>query len=80
MTGIVTPYLDRTCFHRFTFECDSDCVKFLKDNGLKYADAGETHMLSDIVAWANQRNNEPEGVVEINLADIIKTELETKLL
>ena len=63
-----------------TFECDSDCVGFLKDNGLKYADAGETHMLSDIVAWANQRNNEPEGVVEINLADIIKTELERKLL
>ena len=37
-------------------------------------------MLSDIVAWANQKNREPEGVVEINLADIIKTELETKLL
>ena len=28
-----------------TFECDSDCIEFLKDNGLKYADAGETHVV-----------------------------------
>ena len=57
------------------FQSDSDCVNFLKDNGLRHSDAGNAHMLSDIVAWANNRSREPEGVIPINPADRIQERL-----
>ena len=57
------------------FQCDGDCRRFLKDNGLQHADEGDAYMLSDIVAWANNRGKEPDGVITINLTDMIEREL-----
>ncbi len=57
------------------FECDMDCRTLLKDNGLGYTDKNTAHMLSDIIAWANNNNKEPKGVISIDLTEIIEIEL-----
>ena len=45
------------------FQCDSDCRDFIKVNGLRHDDIGNAHGLSDIVAWSNNKNKEPEGQI-----------------
>ncbi len=60
------------------FQCDSDCKDFAKDVGLKYEERkGNAFYLSDIIAWANNKNKEPKGVMEIDLTKIIETKLKT---
>ena len=54
------------------FKCDSDCRQFIKGNGLRPANVGDAHILADIVAWANNRNVEPEGVIMLDLANVFK--------
>ena len=54
------------------FECDSDCIDIVKDGGLRYAAAGRVHDLADAVAWANNRNVEPEGVVSADRVSKIR--------
>ena len=62
------------------FQCDSDWVNFLKDDCLHRTSAGDVHMLSCIVAWANNRNREPEGVISVNPAAMIRRKLKEKIL
>ena len=57
------------------FQCDSDCVNFVKDNNLRHTHAGDAHMLADIVAWGNNRNKEPKGVISIDLTKVIENEM-----
>ena len=40
-----------------------------------YSDEEYVYVLSDIVAWANNRGIEPEGVLSINLADILEIKM-----
>lgn len=66
--------------HHFTlqnviFQCDDDCRKFIKDNSLTDGDPKDAHMLSDIVAWANNRGREPDGVISLDLRHEIKVQL-----
>lgn len=62
------------------FQCDSDSWGFLKDNGLRHAPGREAHILSDIVAWANNRNREPWGTIKIDLAAVLKAACKRALL
>lgn len=57
------------------FQCDQDCLKFAKDNGLRHTDTDSTHILADIVAWANNRGIEPDGVVVLDIVDKVEAEL-----
>ena len=61
------------------FQCDSDCRNIIRDMGLHYSDPKYAHMLSDIVAWFNNKNSEPKGVISVNLTTVIKDKLIKKL-
>ena len=61
--------------HNVYFECDSDCRTFAKDAGLKYKDPGYVHILSDIVAWSNNRRYEPDGTITMDLTSRINNKL-----
>ena len=44
-------------------QCDSDSIPFLKSGGLKHSEVlGTPYILSDIVAWCNNKNRDPSGV------------------
>ena len=60
------------------FQSDSDCMNFLKDNGLRHS--GVAHILSDIVAWANNKSKEPEGAIQINPTDKIQERLKWEIM
>ena len=62
------------------FQCDHDCVGFAKDNGLRYSKKGDMHTLSDIVAWANNKNREPKGVISMDLTTLLEVELKKVLI
>ena len=57
------------------FECDMDCVNFAKDAGLKHTQRGDAYVLSDIVAWANNRGLEPRGVVVMDITVVLESYL-----
>ena len=57
------------------FQCDSDCERFAKENALQYTDAGTTHTLSDLVAWANKRQKKIHGVIEIDASKRIEEDM-----
>ncbi len=61
--------------HRIFFECDSDCRTFAKVTGLKYKNPGRVHVLSDVIAWANNNGVEPKGVITMDLASKISKKL-----
>lgn len=61
------------------FQCDGDCKNFLKESGLHHANGGNAHMLSDAVAWANNTNREPQGVIQADLSSEIRKGLIKKL-
>ena len=62
------------------FQCDADCKKFIKDNGLQHAEQGGAYRLSDVVAWYNNRGFEPRGAHSLNLAKTLEDKLERKIL
>lgn len=69
----------RYAIHDVYFQCDTDCRNMIKYNGLKCGNPGSAHDLADIVAWANNRYVEPEGVVSIDLTEELKNSLEKTL-
>lgn len=69
----------RYAIHDIYFQCDDDCRNMIKYNGLKHDEPGSAHDLADIVAWANNRCMEPEGVVSIDLTGAIKGYLKKTL-
>ncbi len=77
----IRPYIENflikhNCtIHDVVFQCDGDCVNLAKDIGVKHDMAGNVHMLADIVAWANNRCQEPDGVVPIDVRDAIKSRM-----
>lgn len=80
--GKITGFVN---FHRCTlsdvvFQCDGDCRDFAKDNGLRHAGEGNVYALSDAVAWANNRNLEPNGVRLIDITKILQEKLESRIL
>ncbi len=48
------------------FECDEDCKWFAIDNGLQHIDKKYVHMLSDLVAWSNNKGVEPFGTIQLD--------------
>ena len=62
-------------FDDVSFQCDGDCISFAKDTGLKHVDEDNAHMLSDIVAWANNHNQEPRGTIGLDFTNELETEL-----
>jgi hypothetical protein len=61
------------------FECDSDCRNFVKDAGLKYTEKEMSHGISDVVAWANNKNRDPKGVISIDIAQKIEKLLTARI-
>ena len=62
-------------FDDVAFQCDGDCINLAKDTGLKYVDRCSVHMLADIVAWANNHKQEPDGVIALDFTHELETEL-----
>lgn len=58
--------------HDIVWQCDADCRNIVKENGLKYGNAGSAYHLADVVAWANNRSMEPRGVIPLDFTDRIK--------
>lgn len=58
-----------------TFQCDSDCSKFAKDNSLKTTHPDSAHSVADIVGWGNHCEMPPEGVVELNFVSDVHARL-----
>ena len=69
----------RCDIHDVVFQCDSDSDEFLKIAGLKRSYKDNAHTLSDIVAWANNKKMEPDGVISTNLATEIKKHAESEI-
>lgn len=65
--------------HDVVFQCDHDSDAFLKTAGLGRSYKGHAYVLSDIVAWANNKKREPDGVVFVDLASEIERRL-TRLI
>lgn len=65
--------------HDVVFQCDHDSEDFLKTAGLRHSYKGHAYMVSDIVAWANNRGIEPAGVISDNLVPEIKKLLKNKM-
>ena len=57
------------------FECDADCRGFVQNNGLHHGDKDYAYILSDLVAWGNNRGREPDGVISVDVTDAIETKL-----
>ncbi len=51
-------------------------VNFTKDISLPFTNKGKIHMISDIVTWANNKNIESEGVIQLDLRNKISTILQ----
>ncbi len=66
-----------TSLSEINFQCDYDCKNFAKDNGLRYTKEGNAHMLSDLVAWSNNKGFEPDGVVAMDITQYLEKELRT---
>ena len=62
------------------FQCDADCRSFIKENGLQHAVQGGAYMLSDILAWANNRGLEPRGTHLLDLTKELEEKLARKIL
>jgi len=60
-------------------ECDSDCIRFVKDAGLHNVEPGIAHELSDIVAWANSHSIQIPRVVELDRFDKNSTHVADRL-
>ena len=60
-------------------ECDNDSIVFAKTWGVKHLSAGSVHIISDIIAWCNNKNQNIDGVIEIDLSEKIQSELLRKL-
>lgn len=60
-------------------ECDTDSIVFAKTWGVKHLGVGTAHIISDIVAWCNNKNQNISGVIEIDLSKKIQNELLRKL-
>ena len=54
--------------HRLIFQCDHDCVSFVRDQGWGCASPGSVHGLADVLAWANRRGIEPKGAVRLDIS------------
>ena len=57
------------------FQCDSDCKNFIKINGLHPVEPKNAYILSDLVAWSNNRGKEPGGVIFMDLRNVLEEEL-----
>ncbi len=57
------------------FECDDDCRDFIQSNGLHHDNGGNAYMLSDLVAWGNNRGYEADGVISMDVTYSIKEKL-----
>ncbi len=61
--------------HRLYFQCDYDCMGFVRDRGWRRAVPGPAHVLADVLAWANSHGREPKGAVYLNLADRLEGQM-----
>lgn len=43
--------------------------------GLKHIQRGDAYVLSDIVAWTNNRESEPKGIVVMNITGVLESHL-----
>ena len=61
------------------FESDYDCIAFLANIEVKRTRPSPAHMFADAVAWANNRDCEPEGVRRIDAVDQIAKRIKKQL-
>lgn len=62
------------------YQCDSDCVNFVRANHLASGIGDRAHRLADIVAWFNHANKEPEGVKTVDLRDMLNDKLAERFI
>lgn len=57
--------------HDIAFQCDGDFRRIVKDGGFRYDNVGIAYELADVVAWSNNKNQEPRGVNSVPLVNSI---------
>jgi len=60
-------------------ECDNDSIVFAKTWGVKHINPSNVHLISDVVAWCNNKNKSIKGVIELDLTGLIQQALIKKL-
>ncbi len=60
-------------------ECDNDSIVFARTWGVKHIKPSIAHLISDIVAWCNNKNKSVKGVIELDLTKLIQEALIKKL-
>ena len=70
--------LHRQGFEDIVFEADGDCTDFLADIGIRRTLPSYAHGIADAVAWANNRNVEPDGVDRTDVVESIIKRLKTQ--
>ena len=61
------------------FQCDSDCMNFIRDVGLVGDSEGDAHAIADNIAWANNAGIEPRGTHPLNLVSELEDTLVRRL-
>ena len=61
------------------FQCDSDCMNFIRDAGLMSDSEGDAHAIADNIAWANNAGIEPRGTRPLDLVSELEDILVRRL-
>lgn len=64
---------------RVIVECEKDSRNFAKAWGVKTLEPASIHIISDIVAWCNNKGENIDGVIELDLSEVIQNKLLKKL-
>jgi len=60
----------KTSLTELKFQCDNDCIKFLKNGSFQKAPIGVAYRIADYVAWCNNDGVELKQVIEIDIKEL----------
>ena len=63
-----------------TMQCDSDMNKTGGNWGMKVAAKGKAYEMADAIAWCNERKKQIDFCLDMDLAQMLKEEMENDLL
>ena len=69
----------KTTVSELFMQCDSDCINIAKDISIQRTKGDKAWRIADVIAWFNNSNIEPKGVIPLDLSTKIQKKLLTKL-
>lgn len=66
----------KTSLTELRFQCDDDCVKFLRNGSFQKVPIGIAYRISDYVAWCNNNDGiELKQVIEVNITEDLSSRI-----